>query len=336
MKRIPQPGDAAAPTEAAVSHEGQDITREPLCTVAYCPAPSSPDAHVCVVCGAPAVDHHHVEGRGPKRTQDASRVILLCRPHHEKITLHEWGNAILDLPDGSRLLRIWDLHNETVHESKPAWMQLKKEVVRDGDTSELHGQRVAEGEEAGPVESPAVEQQTNSEHVRGKADGSSTAALSAGAGASEVGSYSAVVSAPAGPFYLTEWCERGMVLVLMGLRLQKANTDWMFQVGDWVNEGEGRLGEAAAQYTGVFSYWQLAVYSSVARRVPILCRHKELPFTYHQEVAALSAPEQREWLDRAKSEGMTRETLREAVHGPQELQERHECPLCHALHTVKA
>ncbi|KKK65645.1 hypothetical protein LCGC14_2972090, partial [marine sediment metagenome] len=45
----------------------ESVVRIPLCRVSYCPAPNDPDWHACLVTGATAIEHHHVEGRGKKR-----------------------------------------------------------------------------------------------------------------------------------------------------------------------------------------------------------------------------------------------------------------------------
>ena len=125
-----------------------EIEREPLCRIEYCPAPNDPDWHACLHCGSTTIEHHHVEGRGKKRTLDVTKVVPLCVPMHKDISLNEMGDAILTLLDGSKLYRIFDLHNETIHESKPWWMQPKEE----GKPWEKHGmqpQQVESTESAG-------------------------------------------------------------------------------------------------------------------------------------------------------------------------------------------
>ncbi len=144
-------------------------------------------------------------------------------------------------------------------------------------------------------------------------------------------------SSPAEPSFFPvgdDYCRRGMWLLFLALRLQRMTTEAAFEIGDWVNEGENKLGEAAHQFFGVFSYWQIATWASVARRVPELGRHKGLPFGHHQAVAALPEPKQREMLDAAAQGKWPLRALREAV-SPSEPRDRHSCPTCGQEHVVK-
>lgn len=63
------------------------VTRTPLCTVKVCPFPTDPWAHVCAVCEAPAVEHHHKipKGMGGSKARDVKEnIIMLCHTHHEQ------------------------------------------------------------------------------------------------------------------------------------------------------------------------------------------------------------------------------------------------------------
>ena len=74
-----------------------------MCTVDYCPAPTSPEWHVCW-CGALAVEHHHVDprrmGGSPSRLRAPENVVALCHKHHEGVTTGGNADAILETPDG--------------------------------------------------------------------------------------------------------------------------------------------------------------------------------------------------------------------------------------------
>lgn len=112
------------------------MTAEPLCGVAYCPWPSSPDMHRCLVCGLEGVEHHHVERRSqaPSRTLDPSNVVILCRRHHELVTSGPWHDAIESDLSGRRY------------------------VVRDRAGETIISRRVPPPGSAGPLErSPIVE-----------------------------------------------------------------------------------------------------------------------------------------------------------------------------------
>lgn len=72
-------------------------TRTPLCPVKVCPAPNDPFWHQCLICGAKAVEHQHVDpkrmGGSPSRDVP-SNIVPLCHACHEKITLKEWADTI--------------------------------------------------------------------------------------------------------------------------------------------------------------------------------------------------------------------------------------------------
>lgn len=95
-------------------------------------------------------------------------------------------------------------------------------------------------------------------------------------------------------------------------RVNRASAWW---IGDWVNFGENRYGEAYSQYieaTGL-DYSTLAAYAHVARQFEFLRRRKTLSFSHHREVASLEPSEQDEWLDRAEAEELGKSDLRRAI-----------------------
>lgn len=83
----------------------------------------------------------------------------LCHIAHEKITLHEWGNAVLELPDGGRLYRIWNLKNETILERvlSGSGQESQTESVEmiDEETSHPAGTLRTSAGEVLPLVSPA-------------------------------------------------------------------------------------------------------------------------------------------------------------------------------------
>lgn len=320
-----------------------EVEREPMCGVAYCPAPTDPDWHQCLVDGSIGIEHHHVEGRGKKRTLDPTKVVPLSVAVHKRISLNEWGDGILTLHDGSKLYRIWDLHNETIHESKPWWMQPRPEssAVEIQQNSE---RPVGSFGGDSTAEPPVLVESAAEEAVAGEEPavvaGPSSSALPAGAGVKDTAGVSSATLAPAGPFNLTDWCQRGMHLLWAGIRLKSATDDWRFQVGDWANEGEV-LGEEVHQYYEPFravNPESVRVYAWVAGRCePVTRVTPELSWTHHRIAASLDTPQERqEALVEAQAEGYTTRAMSEAVHGAPATREQHECPGCGALHTVKA
>jgi len=142
------------------------------------------------------------------------------------------------------------------------------------------------------------------------------------------------------PLTWDDWAEFGRCLRDQGELLQRTVTQWCFAVGDWVNEGEDTFGEMAHQLIDDIglTYWKIATYASVARRVPPenrLCDSHKLTFGHHQAVAVLPAPEQRQRLQEAASASMSVRALREAVSGPVAAPEVHACPECGAEHRRK-
>lgn len=294
--------------------ESLDLEREPLSEALY-----------CISCGCPAtvrgLDHSHIVARSqaPGRVLDPTNIVLQCRRCHDNITEKKWGHRIVSPAQSLRTAGdAAQYYCFTADGEQIMWVS----VVVDEQRAHLV-----------PVESSATESRVSRSHASG-AD-STAAEPPAGVRSNATEGVDSVVAAPAG-FILDDWCRRGMWLVYSGERLRRVGTEYAFEVGDWVNEGEAALGETAQQFLGHSSYWQLATWSSVARRVPPLSRDKDLPFTYHREVAALPEPEQREWLAKARNEDWRRQDLHAAIHGEPQERERHLCPTCGAEHLVKA
>lgn len=100
-----------------------------------------------------------------------------------------------------------------------------------------------------------------------------------------------------------------------------------FALGDWLNFGAAIFGEDYAQgvegtpserydvahrITGL-EVATLQNYASICGRIALSTRRIELNFSMHEPVAGLEPEEQGEWLDRAVTEGWTREELRIAI-----------------------
>jgi hypothetical protein len=95
-----------------------------------------------------------------------------------------------------------------------------------------------------------------------------------------------------------EWQDAGKILLVMARGLQ-------FAVGDWLNFGETRFGELAAQVIDARSWREetVNVYRWVAAKVPPENRivTNDVSFSHHQVVASMPPEKQREWLARAAS-----------------------------------
>lgn len=104
------------------------------------------------------------------------------------------------------------------------------------------------------------------------------------------------LAVPPGPFTFEDWEPVGLHLATMTRGLQ-------FAVGDWLNIGEDKLGEVAAQAID-HAHWSEAtvrVYRWVASQVPAQNRFMDrgLEFAHHQLVAKLPPRDQKKWLTRA-------------------------------------
>jgi len=88
--------------------------RTPLCTVRGCPHPSDPDFHVPICGHGLEGHHHHVKKRSHGGTKGPQ--VFICPSCHEKIDAGPWGNAVLDLGNGTKLYRIFDYKNATILE----------------------------------------------------------------------------------------------------------------------------------------------------------------------------------------------------------------------------
>ncbi len=105
----------------------ESVIAEPLCTVEYCPAPSDPDWHLCIICGGQPIDHHHVEPRGMGgseiRKYNLGGIVALCRKHHEKVTTGDWCDMILEPPGLPRSYIILDVQGNEVFRQPDVYSQ---------------------------------------------------------------------------------------------------------------------------------------------------------------------------------------------------------------------
>lgn len=117
------------------------------------------------------------------------------------------------------------------------------------------------------------------------------------------------------PFSKDVWCREGMQLVYWYIAVRDAGDEVRFKIGDWYNEGDRVLGEEAPGYLRGFEDVTVRQYSWVAGRVSPDTRVSTLAWTYHRAVAALEAPKQKEWLEKAQEENLSSKGLYRAIHG---------------------
>jgi len=95
--------------------------------------------------------------------------------------------------------------------------------------------------------------------------------------------------------------------------------------GDWLTFGERKYGEMYAQALDEtdYEYKTLRDAKYVAGKVGLSGRHDNLSFSHHKAVASLAPQEQKQWLDRAEDEGLTRDELRQGIKKSRKLPNRH-------------
>jgi N6-adenosine-specific RNA methylase IME4 len=99
----------------------------------------------------------------------------------------------------------------------------------------------------------------------------------------------------------------------IGEQLNQIEGAIQWWIGDWLNFGERKYGEMYAQAVSEseVSTWQNYKYTSNA--VESARRRELLSWSHHREVASLPPDEQEYWLEKAETEGMTRNELRHAI-----------------------
>ena len=122
------------------------------------------------------------------------------------------------------------------------------------------------------------------------------------------------------PFSLTwdDWAEEGRCLRDEGEMLRQKTTEWCFRVGDWVNRGEQTFGESAHQLIDEvgLSYWNIAKYASIARRVPPenrLDARQNITLEHYKLAAQLPAESQAAFLSTAAKTGLSASRLKEQL-----------------------
>jgi hypothetical protein len=311
-----------AATEGLAGLAGLQVTptRVPLCPVKWCPTRykwfkgDKADWHACF-CGEKAIEHHDAGAKGMSGGKDHHKrpenIVALCHLHHESIHTSECSNRILDLPTTGRTYVYYDTDGTVLHK------QPLKEVMPDGDSSKLYGQRAVEGVEAGlPIAT------SRSQKRRLTAQGADFVDHSPGDSAGEavlavrpmLNTAAHRGSSPA-PFSLETWKEQGRGLLEMGETLRAALPAWQFAVGDWFLAGEKHLGEEVYGHVDDIGFRSgtLQQYIWVASRVNPNTR-VELDWTYHRHVAALETPKQKEWLEKAQKEHLTSRDLYRRLH----------------------
>lgn len=115
--------------------------------------------------------------------------------------------------------------------------------------------------------------------------------------------------APQGDMPWEQWHSAVMELA----RMNRAGQFWL---GDAILYGEARFGDMYAQaieLTGL-DYATVANAIRTARAIPPDRRRESLTYSHHLIVAALPAPEQDEWLQKAEEDGLTVQRLRSRLN----------------------
>jgi hypothetical protein len=325
------------------------VTREALCRAKVCPFPSDPFWHVCIVCGNPEVDHQHVDSRkmgGSKSRDVPENIVMLCRAHHDEVTLNKVRDTIQNTPVGRFYVRIGNSAAETKAYPLPdlgastaeGEDQVKRSTASVSPSLSAAGASFqgasSDGGKVTDSGQPEVSQAAQS--AVSLADTVSALPLSPGASIQEdTGAPDMVppmysgegVSNPPSPptiaeslkpnglelpdeFTFTDWTDlAGMVAGM------NKNRQWW--AGDLMLAGE-RFGERATQYWNDlgYKYESLANCIRVCRRFPRPLRNESAQFSHHAVVYAVEDNDEATYyLDAAVTLGWTVKQLREAVFG---------------------
>ena len=306
------------------------VSRSPVCRVRGCPAPKSPEWHI-PFCGHGLEGHHH---HVPKRSQGGKRIVaFLCvNCHNEVDNGISLGNQIWKDKDGREHYLLYDMAKGPIEPIVDRVLEAGSAAAERVATREgsAHDASSAAAPSASRAESAAAEtcevtgdppnatRGISSAAAPPASDESSAAEpLDKGAHPSPARDSRLVPSPPAAPpsFSKDVWCQEGMQLVYWYIAVRDARDEVRFKIGDWFNEGEGILSDEAYGYLRGFEDVTVRQYSWVAGRVSPDTRVSELSWTMHRAVAALEAPKQKEWLERAQEENLSSKGLYRAIHG---------------------
>lgn len=109
-----------------------------------------------------------------------------------------------------------------------------------------------------------------------------------------------------------------------GLEIAQVNHSINWIIGDWLNAGEERFGDMAAQAWDIFGfdYSKLSQLKWVSSRIMLTTRVVDISWTMHREVASLPPDEQEHWLNRAANFGWSSRQLKQELtaHKQQQIQ----------------
>ena len=105
-----------------------------------------------------------------------------------------------------------------------------------------------------------------------------------------------------------------------------------FAIGDAIRYGETLYGERAYQALELLNLSEdgRKEYVRVSERVAPSRRRKDLSWSHHRAVAALPPPDQKTWLKRAASEGLSHHQLRDELRNGAEPKASTVCRCCGA------
>lgn len=259
------------------------MKRVPLCSEKECKHRSDPDWHI-PWCGHGLEGHHH---HVKKRSQGGKGgdVVFICLGCHRRIDENHWGNAVLNMPDGTRLYRVWDQKNKTVFDRVIGrWKgeeQCERIIEAAPESVQQNVQEIPIGvRHSAPVRDvqenvlPTVKEPT--------------------AKKPDVQYLPTSLVLPEGLSF-GDWQELGGTLQGM-----VAAIPWW--VGDWLNFGERKYGEKYSQgiqdRTGMKTQ-RLMNYAWVANAVETSTRVEVLSWSHHREVAPCPPETQRRLLTQA-------------------------------------
>lgn len=112
-----------------------------------------------------------------------------------------------------------------------------------------------------------------------------------------------------------EWLREVVTPLREVISTMRTSALWWW--GDALAYGERQYGEMYSQALeeSDYNYGTLRNAKFVSERIPLSCRHDNLSWTHHAEIATTisDAKERAQWLDRASNEDMSTSQLRKAI-----------------------
>ena len=300
-----------------------ELERIPGCPLNYCPAPTDPDWHRCLICQSLKVEHDHTKGRGKTLTNDPRWVVPMCPAEHKKISLKIWTRGYIPADksvDGLLHYYILDERGKTIFDEALPWMQAKGDD--DGLAVDSSGSGVGNARRRGGnssdtravVEAPDKDgaDPPGGTTIPPTSGPSTALSLPVASLESESWAGARIDDIPTGVSPASDF-QRWQAI---GVKLKEMVRKLPWLVGDWLVEAD-RYGEEAWQFIDELGLKEgsLGQYIKTSTAFPPEARRDDLVWSIHRRLAyTIETPEERaEWLEKTAENKWTRDELAEAL-----------------------